>query len=513
MVVGAGVSGLTAGALLARGGLSVCVVERQPRVGGYIAGFERKGFHFDTAIHWLNQCGPGGFVHKVFGHLGPDSPRAPPLTRIRRYKSDSFDFLLTASPDVLAADLASAFPRDAGAITRFFREARILGERLRSYAALMRTPESMTFAERLRRNLVMARWGLPWLKYLGVAAEDGLARRFTSPALRAIFASEESLLSVLVPIGWAYTGDYQAAPAGGAQAFARWLCGVLIATGGSLVVGSGVEQVLVAGGRATGVQLASGETIKARYVIAAMDVETLYERLLPRGTVPGSLIAKLRAAELYPSAVTVALGLDVPADRLGLSEELVYLTRAGLTRRDHNGPDPDKVGLSVLSPSLRDPSQAPPGKGTLLVYAPAHMRDASFWHTGPGLERGIQYRTFKQAYADKLLDRLEQTLIPGLRGHIEVCSVATPVTHHRYTGNRDGTIMGATPSRANVRSHIAGNRTPVKNLLLAGHWAEYGGGIPIAVKAAANAALLVLREARPDAFAILCRVLDAPVGA
>ena len=100
-VIGAGMGGLTASALLARAGLRVCVLDREARPGGYLAGFRRKDFTFDTAIHWLNQCGPGGIVHKVFGFLDPDGPKAPALGRIRRYKGESFDYLLTRNPDEL----------------------------------------------------------------------------------------------------------------------------------------------------------------------------------------------------------------------------------------------------------------------------------------------------------------------------------------------------------------------------------------------------------------------------
>ena len=60
IIIGAGVSGLTAAALLSKSGLSVCVLERHRLIGGYLQGFGRKGFTFDTAIHWLNQYGKNG---------------------------------------------------------------------------------------------------------------------------------------------------------------------------------------------------------------------------------------------------------------------------------------------------------------------------------------------------------------------------------------------------------------------------------------------------------------------
>ena len=70
--------------------------------------------------------------------------------------------------------------------------------------------------------------------------------------------------------------------------------------------------------------------------------------------------------------------------------------------------------------------------------------------------------------------------------------------------------MAARPSKANIRARIAHYRTPVKNLLLSGHWAEYGGGVPIATKAGTNAALLVLKQEDKRAFKELVRVTDRP---
>lgn len=86
--------------------------------------------------------------------------------------------------------------------------------------------------------------------------------------------------------------------------------------------------------------------------------------------------------------------------------------------------------------------------------------------------------------------------------------VATPITFHRYTANAGGSIMGAKPSDANIKLRIAHNRTPVPGLYMAGHWAEYGGGVPMAAKAAANASLLVLRRIDRAAFRRLRDVVD-----
>ena len=55
---------------------------------------------------------------------------------------------------------------------------------------------------------------------------------------------------------------------------------------------------------------------------------------------------------------------------------------------------------------------------------------------------------------------------------------------------------------------VAAYRTPVKNLLVGGHWAELGGGVPIAVKAGANAAMLVLKEENLPAYKAFVTYID-----
>src|SRR5512136_1362682 len=95
VVIGAGISGLTAAALLSRSGLHVRVAEEQPRAGGYLQGFTRSGFTFDTSVHWLNDMGPDGFVSRLLSHVGDDWPRCRALRRIWRFKGESFDYLLT----------------------------------------------------------------------------------------------------------------------------------------------------------------------------------------------------------------------------------------------------------------------------------------------------------------------------------------------------------------------------------------------------------------------------------
>lgn len=507
-VIGAGIAGLTAAALLSKAGLDVVVLEAGSKAGGYMAGFERSGFTFDTAIQWLNQCKPEGLVSSVFGHLKDDYPKCRPLRRIHRYKSSSYDYLLTSNPDQMRDRLIEDFPDEGEGIQKLFSDSKKIGKHQTVLNNRLRTMDTMSVVGKIWYGLKMLHWVIPVWKHLRTSAEEVLNRYFKGEDIKKIFCSDDTQMSILVPIGWAYLGDFQAPPKGGSLVFIQWLCERIQSSGSRVLLKRRVEKVLVEGNRAVGIHTADGQTLRSRYVLAACDVESLYEGMLPVGQVSSKLCTRLRKADLYPSNFTLFIALDCDVASLGFNEETVNLRRDDISRAEQAKGDPHTTYLTVLAPSFRDPSLAPEGKGILTIHCPAFLEYSGMWRTEEGLERGPAYREFKQEYCAVLLDRVEKALAPGLRDHIEFMEIATPVTYRRYTDNRAGSIMGARPTRKNIKNRISHYRTPVQNLLLGGQWAEYGGGVPMAVRAAANSSLIILKDLKKAAYKDLRDVID-----
>jgi prolycopene isomerase len=511
VIIGAGMGGLTAAAMLSKAGYRVVVLEAAANAGGYLAGFQRHRFRFDTAIHWLNQCNPGGIIHTVFETLGTDYPKAISQKRIKRYKGDNHDYLLTNNPDELKATLQAEYPHEKEGIERFFKDAKQLGQRMNNWGSNVRASETYGSFEKISYGLKTLQFILPFIKHIRFTGDDGLKkgldRYFKDKKLQSLFCTEPDLLSCLVPIGWAYFHDFQNPPQGGGQSFPEWLKHVIEELDNDIFFHCRVTNILLDSNTATGVQFehrGTLHTVNSRYVVAACDVEMLYEKLLPPGAIPQDMKDRLKKAELYGSSFTVSIALDCNPAQLGFSEEAVHISKQNITRTEQTAANPLTTEIIILAPSVRDPSMAPEGQGTLTIFMPAEMHQHNHWQAqcdGQGnYTRGETYNKLKEEIAEKLIQRVEEKVAPGLRSHVLFYEVATPITHMRYTGNRNGTMMGARPGKENMKAKVAHYRTGIKNLLLSGHWAELGGGVPIAVKSGYNAAMLIFKDENKAVF-------------
>ncbi len=521
-IIGAGISGLTAAAIAGRFGLKCCILEKEPKAGGYLAGFSKDGFHFDTAIHWLNQCGKNEMAGKIFNLIGSDSPNVKIMQKIHRFKGDTYDYLLTNNPDDLKEKLITDFPHEKKGVMKFFNAAKKIGVGSLKYANLFRTEESMSVFEKVFFKLKLFKFILPLIKYVFYSGEigvpKGLNKFFKDKNLHKLYSSEKDLLSCLFPIAWAYNNGYQIPEKGGSKIFIQWLTHVNKYFKNDLIFNAEVKRLEINNKSCESVvfkQKGEEYKIKSKYVISTNDVETLYTKMLPENIVSQKLKDKLNNAVLYSSAFTVSIALDCPAEDLGISQELISITKDSIKRNDHDCGEPLISDISVLSPSARDKSLTPNGKGIITLYIPAYIDYKDYWQTekdeNGNYIRGEKYQKLKTEVAEILIQRVEKELSTDIKKHIMFYDVSTPITYWRYTGNKNGSMMGARPGKENMQAGIAHHQTPVKNLILAGHWADLGGGVPIAVKAAINAVLLVLKKENKESFNLLANYIDGKI--
>ncbi|MFK5856367.1 MAG: NAD(P)/FAD-dependent oxidoreductase [Bacteroidota bacterium] len=521
-IIGAGVSGLTLGAMLGKVGLKCCIVEKEHQPGGYIAGYQRKNFQFDTAIHWLNQFGETGIAHRTFSFIDVNYPKPRLLNKIQRYKSANFDILLQNDIQKVKEDFNANFPKERKGINKFFRHAEQLATISSKLTNFMRSHETMNLVEKAIYHTRMLPFILPIIKHLKYAGDEGvpqgLSKYFTGDDIKDVFNSEVDLLSCLFPIAWAKNKDYFSTPAGGSVKHIHWLVEKNQQYGNKILLRTKVNSIILDGNKAIGITATSKKediSLFSEFVIAASDLPSLYNKLLPAKAISNITKQKLENSVKYTSSFTVSIALDCPAEKLGLSEELISLAKNNINRNEHENSDPELSKLSIMAPSVRDNTICPADKGVINVYMAADMEKYDHWKTSL-LDSGERTRTeeyykLKNEIAQKLIDRIERELIPNLKKHILFFDTASPFTYYRYTNNHRGTMMGQRPGKVNMQNKVASHTTEVENLLVGGQWAELGGGIPIATRSAMNTLLIVLRKKDKQKFKLLAKYFDGKI--
>ncbi len=519
VIIGAGISGLTSSALFSKAGMSSCVLEMAKNGGGYLAGFERGKFRFDTAIHWLNDCSPNGFVTRIFKIIGTDYPKVEFQKNIRRFINDDINYLVTNTPDDFKKELLQKFPDDKKGIEKFFKDAKKISKSFDTYLKLSRSLETRNIFNKAIYGLKMLKFALafiPHIKYKGdKEIKKGLNKYSKNPDFHKLFSAESELLSCLVPIAWAYSKNYQNPPMGGSRTFPEWLSYASKKMGGEILFNSKVTKIIIENKIVKGVEFQNKGKIKkiyCKYIVSTSDLSTLYEKMLPKSIIPENVIKKLNNAELYTSAVTVSIATDCPLEDLNIGEESIYLYDNTNNKKVLSSGNPHKSGMHIISPTVRDKSLAPVGNGILTLFIPAHIENNNYWNCEKDENgkfiRGKEYIKLKEEYAEILIKRVQNKLIPNLKEHILFYDVSTPITYYRYTANKGGTMMGQRPGKENMMNKVATYKTPVKNLIVSGHWSDLGGGVPISVKAALNTSLIIIKKESKKKFKILADYID-----
>ncbi|MCO5171704.1 MAG: NAD(P)/FAD-dependent oxidoreductase [Planctomycetes bacterium] len=506
VVVGAGVGGLTAGALLARAGKRVLVVDGHTVAGGNTTVFRRRRWLFDVGLHYVGDCGPDGMVPRALRLAG-----AGPV-EWRELDPDGFDtlhfpgltFRVPRGFEAYRERLAAAFPSERAGIDRYVRLLR------ETWTLLEGTGGAFRWLRRLWRARLA-------LRHAPRSLGEFLDGCTTDPLLRAVIAgqagtyaqppSRASLLMHAIVVGHYAQGAYY--PAGGGQVVADRLAAAIERQGGALLLLTRATRIVVEGRRVKGVDLESHHLgrlrVRAPVVISNADLKrTLLDLVGPEHLRPGT-VERTRGFEMSPSQGVVYLGLsrDLRAEGAPNTNLWVYPDAdlegqyaAAREERFHDAPF-----CYVSTASLKDPHEprlAPPGHTNLQLMTVAPASPAA-WGTTLEAQRSGAYRDApayqdaKAAFARRLLAQAERAL-PGLGASVVFQEVSTPLTHERYTRASGGTSYGIALTPGQSLHRRPGAACEVDGLFLCGASLRNGHGIAGAMLSGVFAAGAALRR-------------------
>jgi phytoene dehydrogenase-like protein len=434
VIVGSGVNSLACGALLARAGWRVCILERNDWFGGAIKTEEltEPGFLHDVYSAW-HPLWVGGAAHAELGeelaergleYLNTELPTATAFPDggaafLLRTADGNAEELGPEWPEVLErflpnADLAfgvlgtelwspSGFALAAKALRRLrpAGAAAFLGEVLQSSRDWLET----TFASE-RAHGVLA----PWVLHTGLGPDQATSGFMTQVIAVAV---QEGGMPV---------------PRGGGAKLADALVQLIRDHGGACQTDSDVERVLVRSDRAVGVRLTDGETVGAeRAVVAGVTPTQLYERLLADADVPGPVAEGARRFRYGRAEMQIHYALSEPPrwygdERLDRTA-IVHVTPGldGVSRavnEAERGHLPAEATIVVGQPLTIDPSRAPEGRGLLWIQLqelPWRVKEDAAGEFDVG--GGEWTDELRERYADRIQARLARH-IPNLESSI-----------------------------------------------------------------------------------------------
>jgi phytoene desaturase len=485
IIIGAGPGGLATAMLLAKAGLEVTVIERQPRVGGRTSAIESDGYRFDL--------GPTFFLYplileEIFTAVGRDLHREVPMKRLdpqyRLIFGAGGELLCTSDIEKMVAEIAKLAPADAPQFRRFMAYNRV---KLEKFAPCLQSP-FLGWTSLLQARLLAV---LPYLKpWKSLHAE--LASYFRDPRLQLAFTFQSkylgmspfqcpSLFSILSFLEYEF-GIWH--PIGGCNAITRGMARVATELGVTLRLNEPVEEILFEGRRAVGVRTATGE-LRADAVVVNADFGHAMTTLVPGRLRRRWTDATIARKRFSCSTFMLYLGIEGRYDQLLHHNIFVARDyRRNLDEIENQHVLTEDPSFYVENPCRTDDTMAPPGHSALYVLVPVS-------HQHPNIDWSKERGRYRQV----ALRQLAKIGMGDIEERIRFERVVTPAEWE----NKVGIYKGATFNLAHNLGQMLHLRPQNRfeefdRMYLVGGGTHPGSGLPVIFESARISARLLLED-------------------
>lgn len=492
IIIGAGLSGLSAASYLQMNGFDTEVFEMHSRAGGLCTSWKRNDFMIDGCIHFMVGSSEKESTYPFWNGL-IDMKNMDFVYSDEHCSIIDGENIITlySNIDRLEKELMQKAPEDKKQIRFLVKSIRkLLNIKLPTGMPV----EVMNMRDKMKAGIMILPSAIPMIKAFRISNAQFTAKLrnpYFKKAFQLAFVDELPLFSTMLTLVWRHNKQ-MGYPIGGANMLSSLILKNYLDLGGKITFNAKVSEIIIENDRAKGVVTEDGKTHQADIIISAADGRSTIYKML-KGQYKDQRIIEKYEGPLYETIdKTLYVSLGVNKDFSKESHKIYFTLKNPImidpkTTLDHLD----------LTHYCYDPTAAPEGKSLLTL-----MPDALDWEYWKDLREDDieEYNKQKGRIAAKIIDALDEQF-GDIKENIEMIDVATPATYIRYTGNWTG---GQISWKA--KKEITGKPTnwKIKGLegfYMTGQWAGVSGGLNHVVMMGNHLAQIICKEEkRPFSF-------------
>jgi phytoene desaturase len=488
VVIGSGFGGLAAAVRLGAKGYRVTIFEKLEAPGGRAYVHRQDGFTFDAGPTIVTAPFLFEELWRLCGRRLADDVTLKPVTPFYRIRfHDGVVFDCSGDADAMCEQIAAFSPRDVEGYQRFLKASEAIFKV--GFEELGDVPfDSWTDMARIVPAMLRLKSYRTVYDFVSTYIRDERLRVVLSFHPLLIGGNPFTTTSIYCLIAFLERRWGVHFAMGGTGRLVQGLVGLIEEQGGSLCCASEVTEILAQNRIATGVRLASGETVNADIVVSNADSAWTYRSLLPSVVRKRWTDRRIARARYSMSLFVWYFGTrrryeDVAHHTILLGPRYRELLEDIFERKVLA----EDFSLYLHRPTATDPSLAPEGCDAFYVLSPV-----------PHLQSGVDWSKQAEPYRRKIEQALSDVILPGLADEVVTSRTMTPRDFQDRLSSYRGAAFGLEPILTQSAWFRPHNRSEeLERLYLVGAGTHPGAGLPGVLSSAR-----VLDDIVPDAHCL-----------
>lgn len=497
IIIGSGISGLTAASLLAKRKLKVCVIEAQYKPGGSCGIFKRNDVVFEQGAAMIYGFNARGFSpHRFVFNALEESIDIIKHDELYAINFGEHRIVFHQDIDMFIEELAKVFPKEKENFKRFYKELSNQYMKIIAENPAFISPDAMKKEKGLKSLLKHPIEYIRFLGYMNKNTKSVLKKYFKDENVFNLFDKltstycytnvEETpaILSSVMFVDNHFGGSYY--PAGSTLNLVGKLEKVIEENNGQMIYNTEVEEIIVEDNKATKVSLDNGKVISTNYIVNSGNVWNLYNKLLKNNASEEIKSWANSLEPAYPSVVLFALVKEEAIPKGTLPIEMLIGDKTKL--------DENEVTVYILS--IDDKTLCKNGYHTIMAIGPTFKEWPKGFKNNYNTDK---YREMKKMEKNRLLEILEKRF-PGFKENLCHVEISTPTTLNRYVLKEGGSVAGPKQKLGQHMLKRLKAKSEINNLFNCGESTVMGTGTPAVTISGISVANLILRELGLEEF-------------